>query len=259
MKTVKIALLLLILSINGCGLFGNSDKEPSLDSGKDLNIWVGMPYEDARQALLDFNCEDISQFIGYALITTSETSKYRKNCWIRFIESQIGIIGDKEKADDVLKVDSLSICNSQDLRDFKDEDWYSFDKLTVSDGEMKIEGLEGSKIYVGMKYSKAKEIIKNAGVTDIVFDNYDSSYRTNYKLLHEYGGKETIYEYKVLVYVDLTDKDESSKIIEGIYFNWELDTIYEGETKKSRHQEVKCGLIDVKHPHGLKWGAKIIE
>ncbi|MCD4658320.1 MAG: hypothetical protein K8S87_12365 [Planctomycetes bacterium] len=256
MKIIKIVLLLFILSVSGCGLFGNIEKEPSLDSGKDLKIWVGMPYEDAREALLDFNCEDISQYIGY---TYFNTGPYFENCWFSFIDSQIGIIGDKEKADDILKVDSFSICNSQQLRDFKHEDWYSFDKLTVSDGEMNIEGLEGAIIYVGLDYAKAKEIINNAGVSDIVFDNYDSSYRTNYKLLHEYGGKETIYEYKVLVYVDLTDKDESSKIIEGIYFNWELDTIYEGVTKKSRHQEVKCGLIDVKHPHGLKWGGKIIE
>ena len=259
MKIIKIVLLVLILSMSGCGLFCDDEtsKEPSLDSGKDLKIWVGMPYEDAREALLDFNCEDVSQYIGSERINTSP---YNERCYFGFIESMIILDGDKENADDTLKAISLYITNSAELGNHKQDTGYSFGKLTISDGEMKIEGLEGSKIYVGMKYSKVKEIIENAGVTDIVEENYKLSYRTNYKLQEECGAKDTIYDYRVLVYVDLTNKVDSSKIIEAIYFNCELDLTYKGETRKSRHQEIKCIIIDVKYPHGLQWGwAKIIE
>ena len=258
MKIVKFVLLVLIFSMSGCGLFSDddTDKEPSLDSGKDLKIWVGMPYEDAREALLDFNCEDISKYISYEHINVSP---FFKDCWISFIDSQIGIIGDKENADDTFKVVSFSICNSQQLRHFKHEDWYSFDKLTVSDGEMNIEGLKGSKIYVGMKFSKAKEIINNAGVSDIVEENLKLCYKTNYKTgsYDDQGQPQFVKNYQVLVSISAKKKSKDKQLIESIYISW----VYEPKNPQYSNTgtDVKCGLIDVKYPHGLHWGAKIIE
>ncbi|MCD4658150.1 MAG: hypothetical protein K8S87_11485 [Planctomycetes bacterium] len=260
MKIALISLLLLILSMSGCGLFSNSDKEPSLDSGKDLKIWVDMPYEDAREALLDFNCEvykssDVMYIVG-------EPHPYFKAFGFGFKEFTLWITADKENAEDTLKVVGITICNSKDLMSNKGATGYKFDKLTVSDGEMNIEGLEDekTKIYMGMDYTKAKEIIKNAGVTDIVVDKNEISYKTNYKVGYDDNGQpKNIFNYQVSVSISFKKKANGKNQICSILISWEYELANPQYENDNIGTDVKCDLIDVTHPHGLQWGGKIIE
>jgi hypothetical protein len=229
--------------------------DPSLDSGKDLEIYVGMPYEDARQALFDFYCEDISAHISYLHFSAG---LYYMNCWFEFIKSGLEICGDKKYDEDMLIVTSLRICDSSELFSNKQEHWYSFDKLTVKDSRMKIEGLDEVKLYIGMDYPKAIEWIKKAKVYDIVVEDSQISYKTKYKI--KAGHRDDLYyDYVVTVYVKSKSLENEPDVIESLHYNWEVDVITDDIVEKERHKSVDCAIIDLKYPIGLRDNNKLVE